>query len=84
VKPDPLSFPGNIYFPIARFAWKYYGFGSGRKCPKLINDFIENGLKQGQEWPLLKAGFFNGSIERFKECYNAYESHLKEYGKQLF
>jgi NAD-dependent SIR2 family protein deacetylase len=76
--------PENIRFPIGRFSWKYYGFGSGRGCPKLINDFIENGLKQGQDWPLLKTGFFKGSVERFKECRDAYEYKLKEISKSWF
>jgi len=76
--------PENIRFPIGRFTWKYYGWGSGRKGSKLINDLIENGLKQEKEWALLKAGFFNSSVERFKECHEAYESQLKEIGKSWF
>ena len=76
--------PENIRFPIGRFVWKYYGFGSGRGCPKSVNDLIENGLKQEKEWSLLKAGFFNSSVERFKECRDAYEYRLKEIGKSWF
>ena len=76
--------PENIRFPIGRFAWKYYGWGSRRKGSKLINDLIENGLKREKEWALLKAGFFNGSIERFKKCREAYEYRLKEIGKSWF
>jgi len=76
--------PESIRFPIGRFTWKYYGWGSGRKGFKLINDLIENGLKQEKEWALLKAGFFKGSVERFKECHEAYESQLKEIGKSWF
>ena len=76
--------PENIGFPIGRFAWKYYGWGSGRKGSKLINDLIENGIKREKEWALLKAGFFNGSVERFKKCHEAYESQLKEIGKSWF
>lgn len=76
--------PESIRFPIGRFTWKYYGLGSGRKGFKLINDLIENGLKQEKEWALLKAGFFNSSVERFKECHEAYESQLKEIGKSWF
>jgi hypothetical protein len=71
----------NIRFPTGRFAWKYYGWGSGRKGSKLINDLIENGLKREKDWALLKAGFFKGSVERFKECHEAYEYELKENGK---
>jgi len=76
--------PENIGFPIGRFVWKYYGWGSGRKGSKLINDLIENGLKREKEWALLKAGFFNSSIERFKKCREAYEYRLKEIGKSWF
>jgi len=35
------------------------------------------GLEQGSEWGLLKAGFFNGSIERFKEVVEIHKKLLQ-------
>ena len=75
-------FSENVrFFPIGRFVWKYYKWPHDEKGLKLINDFIENGLKQEKEWLLLKAGFFNGSVERFKECRKAYEDKLRAISK---
>jgi hypothetical protein len=73
----------NIIFPIGRLVWRYYKWVS-RERHLPINDFTKNGLKQGQEWPLLKAGFFNGSVERFEKCRESYENKLKKIGKSLF
>jgi len=56
---------------LGRFAWKYRGSTSNP-----IEEFIENGLKQEDKWPLLKVGFFNGSVDRFKECRKAYNNYL--------
>ena len=36
---------------------------------KPISDFVSQGKRFGTDWGLLKAGFFRGNIERFKECY---------------
>lgn len=74
----------NIGFPIGRFAWKYGRWFNRERPSQSIEGFIENGLNQGDKWPLLKIGFFNGSIERFKECREAYEYKLKEISKSWF
>jgi NAD-dependent SIR2 family protein deacetylase len=69
---------------IGRFAWKRGTPFNRERLPQSIEGFIENGLNQGDEWPLLKVGFFNGSVDRFKDCYEAYESILKEISKSWF
>jgi hypothetical protein len=74
----------NTGSTIGRFAWKRGTPFSRGKLPQPIEGFIENGLNQGDEWPLLKVGFFKDSIERFKECREAYEYKLKEISKQWF
>ena len=69
---------------IRRFAWKRgTPFNRGR-LPQSIEGFIENGLKQGDKWPLLKAGFFNSSVERFKECCTVYENILERISENWF
>lgn len=74
----------SIISTIGRFAWKRGTPFKREGLPKSIESFIENGLNQGDKWPLLKAGFFNGSVDRFKECDEAYESLLKEISKNWF
>jgi hypothetical protein len=69
---------------IGRFAWKHGTPFNKGKLSQSIEGFIENGLNQGDEWPLLKVGFFKGSIERFKKCREAYEYKLKEISKSWF
>ena len=69
---------------IGRFAWKRgTPFARGR-LPQSIEVFLENGLKQGDTWPLLKAGFFNGSIDRFKEYREVYDSFLERISQNWF
>ena len=48
--------------PIGRFGWRYGTMGALGKSP--ISEFIVTGSKLGDEWGLLKSGFFNGSIDR--------------------
>jgi len=66
-----------------RLAKKYYNsFYSDRK-PEFIYDFIQEGLKEGKEWSLLKAGFFDGSPGRLEECFNAYKKYLEDRGRSI-
>jgi len=76
-----IEFKGST---IGRFAWKYGRWFNRETPPQSIEGFIENGLNQGDKWPLLKVGFFDGSIERFKKCREAYESLLKRISKNWF
>jgi hypothetical protein len=69
---------------IGRFAWKRgTPFNRGR-LPQSIERFIENGLNQGDKWPLLEVGFFKGSIERFEKCREAYEDLLKRISENWY
>lgn len=36
---------------------------------KPILDFVNSGIRLGNDWGLIRAGFFNGNIEQFKECF---------------
>ena len=65
----------NIWGPIGRFGWRYRGRHLGSSP---IQQFIHEGIKRGENWELLKAGFFDGSVERFKVCYEKYELLVKE------
>lgn len=63
-----------ISAPVGRFGWRYCE--EWKSSP--IQQFIKEGMKQGENWGLLKAGFFDGSVERFKVCYEKYEGFVKE------
>jgi len=69
---------------IGRFAWQRGTPFNRERLPQSIEGFVENGLDQGDKWPLLKVGFFNGSIERFKKCREAYENLLKKISESWF
>ena len=61
----------NIYLditwaPDGRFGWRYFGPRSKWEGSP-ISEFVSNGINQGSNWDLIKAGFFNGSIKRFKK-----------------
>ena len=42
-----------------------------------LAEFVRTGIAQGSEWELLKAGFFNGSIERFEEIVGIHKNLLE-------
>jgi len=55
--------------PPGRFAWKERNDISRQKP---FSTFVEQAKAQGQKWPALKAGFFNGSAARFAEVADGY------------
>jgi len=70
----------RLYGPVGRFKWKYrrlYDF-AGMTSP--VDEFFQNGISQGNDWSLLKAGFFNGSVDRLSSCKLAYDAYLKNFG----
>ena len=40
-----------------------------------ILDFVKSGRNLGDEWDLIKAGFFGGKIDRFDECFDQVTKH---------
>jgi hypothetical protein len=63
----------HVWGPPGRFAWKERGRGSGRP---VFTDFINQAKAQGNQWPLLKEGFFRRSAERFSSVADAYTKLL--------
>jgi hypothetical protein len=71
---------GRIHGTIGRFKWKYRLYGlADRQSP--IEEFFQQGMYQGNDWRLLQAGFFNGSIERLTACKTAYDAYLNTVGQ---
>lgn len=63
--------------PVVRFGWRYFGFRSRREWKSSpIEEFSQGGLKQGENWGLLKEGFFDHSIKVFNLCYEKYLKFL--------
>ena len=58
---------GRPLRPVGCFQWRYTYSPQDNPIP----DFIQNGLAQGNDWPLLRAGLFDGSVDRFKSSYEA-------------
>ena len=63
----------GVWGPLGRFAWKYR---SRSESDNPFADLVAEAKREGDEWLLLKAGFFNGSFERFNEVATRYETEL--------
>jgi len=80
-----LDIVDNSYAPEGRFVWRYTGriARSSGLVEEIwdsspLAEFVRKGLEQGSEWGLLKAGFFNGSTERFKEVVEIHKKLLQD------
>ncbi len=71
------GFTSRFWGPPGRFAYKERSFlGEG----KPFTGFVNAVLKQGQNWPGFSAGFFNGSLDRFKEVAQGYAELIEKAG----
>jgi len=59
--------------PPGRFAWKYKRRTQGGNP---FIELVEEAKKYGDGWVPLKAGFFQGSYERFQEIVDSYKKQL--------
>ena len=84
-----LNIVDESYSPQGRFGWRY----TGRTMSGLFEDtwgrsplaeFVCTGIAQGSEWELLKAGFFNGSIERFEEIAGIHKKLLQNQSRGVY
>ena len=66
---------GESRTPVGRFGWRYKRWPKDWKLSPIF-EFIQTGLKQGPNWGLLKAGFFEGSPERFQEVERTFQEWL--------
>ena len=58
--------------PVGRFGWKQKHEGDNTPFNILLKEAKQNAAS----WPLLKAGFFGGSIDRFNEVANKYNEQV--------
>ena len=66
---------GRVWGPPGRFAWK---FRQGSRSNPIAAILAES--QAGAQWGILKAGFFGGSLEKFKEIMTQYRQSLGNYG----
>jgi hypothetical protein len=58
----------HLWGPPGRFIWKLHNFGNSSPFTQIVK-YAET---QGSSWLPLKAGFFDGSIDKFKEIVTSY------------
>ena len=63
-------------FLVGRYWWSW-----GRMDKPPSTRFLEDGLSQGERWPLLRAGFFEGSPQRVREVVQRHDEYLKQYNR---
>ncbi len=51
----------HAWGPLGRFAWKFHGGANPLKA------LVAKAEREGESWAPIQAGFFNGSIQTFKE-----------------
>lgn len=61
---------GNVWGPPGRFAYKHRDRDGGSGP---YYELVNEAKSQGNNWSVLKAGFFRGSYERFNEISSEYE-----------
>jgi Caspase domain len=66
----------KIWGPPGRFGWKFERDGDSSPLHRVIAEADA----QGDSWPPIKAGLFNGSAQRFKEIATAYSQDIAKLG----
>lgn len=61
--------------PIGRFGWKFRNSDDNRNP---VDKFIEIGMATGNEWSLIRAGFFDSKHENFIQISNEFLELLKK------
>lgn len=67
------KYNGSPWGPFGRFAWKHRSHSSST-----YNNIKREASLLENEWPPIKAGFFNSSYERFREIVESYEELIKK------
>jgi hypothetical protein len=70
---------GRVWAPFGRFTWRY----DDNPADSPMNRIELEVQKDGDEWRILKAGLFDGSLQRFKEIKAQYDRLVAEVSKQF-
>ena len=63
---------GHGWGPVGRFGWKYERGGVASPFHLLLSE----AAAQGTRWPILAAGLFGGSLDRFNEVAKQYNDNI--------
>jgi hypothetical protein len=66
----------RVWGPVGRFGWKHSGF----RGPGPLSTLIIEAQAAGGDWAPFRAGFFQGSTERFMEISSAYAKQISGLG----
>jgi hypothetical protein len=66
---------GHIWAPIGRFGWLGRGAFS-LDIPPIMGEIESEVTKESENWPLLKAGLFDRSVERFQAIKAAFDAEI--------
>ena len=67
---------GRFWGPPGRFAWMFQRGENGSP----YHQFVSESESQGKSWPVTEAGFFSGSLERFREVASEYAGWIVRLG----
>jgi len=76
-----MDIAGGGWAPLGSYTWRWCGRTAEWEDSPMF-EFVQAGLREGEEWALLKAGFFSGSVERFQEMLKAHDDRIDEMKKQ--
>jgi len=65
----------HVWSPAGSFRWRGRG-AFNLDAPPIMKEIEGEVARQGEDWPLLKAGLFNGSVERFQEIKIAFDTWI--------
>lgn len=67
---------GRAWGPVGRFGWKYHRGAEASPLHRVLSE----ATAMGDAWPPIKAGLFQGSVERFRETSSQYTEHIARLG----
>ncbi|MFW6118901.1 MAG: SIR2 family protein [Planctomycetota bacterium] len=72
-----MDIAGGGWAPLGSYSWRWCGRTAEWEDSPMF-EFVQAGLREGEEWPLLKAGLFGGSVQRFEETVEKHQEHLQK------
>ncbi|MCK4527208.1 SIR2 family protein [candidate division WOR-3 bacterium] len=71
---EDIESTNRFWTPVGKYAWNF----SITFSNSYIKYFIEERIKEGDNWSFLKTGFFDGSIDKFETYYKKYKENVPD------
>lgn len=70
----------RVWGPLCRFTWKFRSsmYGTG-----LLERHADPIIAQGENWPFLKEGLFQGSVQRLQRIMDLFGEHSRDMGQRM-